>query len=141
MPRLFHNLDKIMLILRIPGTAGGSKCGRSPSDDGPWGLWGMNQHGELAVVEQAQRAEHPTADRDLFPFNCGEGVREFAGGFADCNLTAKGGNRGCWAGQLCWTAEQVPLSFLLREARRGTAASLSLERRQPGRESLAVELP
>ena len=30
---------------------------------------------------------------------------------------------------------------LLREARRGTAASLSLERREPERESLAVELP
>ena len=28
----------------------------------------MNQHGELAVVQQAMRAEQLTADRDLFPF-------------------------------------------------------------------------
>ncbi len=38
---------------------------------------GINQHGELAVVKQAQRAKQPTADRDLFSFICGEGVREF----------------------------------------------------------------
>ena len=31
------------------------------------GREGINQHGELAVVEQAQRAEQPTAGRDLFP--------------------------------------------------------------------------
>ena len=30
----------------------------------------MNQHGELAVVEQAQRAEQPTAGRDRFSFKC-----------------------------------------------------------------------
>ena len=76
------------------GSYGDSEGCPSPSDYGPWGLWGMNQHGELAVVEQAQRAEQPTADRDLFPFNRGKGVREFAGGSADCNLTAKGGNKG-----------------------------------------------
>ncbi|HOT74061.1 MAG TPA: hypothetical protein PLW42_12295 [Anaerohalosphaeraceae bacterium] len=47
----------------------------------PSGSWrGTDQHGELAVVEQAQRAEQPTAGRDLL--------------------------------------------FLMREARRGTAASL-----------------
>ena len=38
---------------------------------------GINQHGELAVVKQAQRAKQPTADRDLFSFICEEGVREF----------------------------------------------------------------
>ena len=39
---------------------------RLPGDDGPWGRWGTDLHGELAVVEQAQRAEQPTAGRDLF---------------------------------------------------------------------------
>ena len=38
---------------------------RLPGDYAPWGRWGTNQHGELAVVEQAQRAEQLTADRDL----------------------------------------------------------------------------
>ena len=33
---------------------------------------GINQHGELAVVEQAQRAEQPTAGRDRFPFKVRE---------------------------------------------------------------------
>ena len=28
-------------------------------------------------MKQAQRAKQPTADRDLFSFICGEGVREF----------------------------------------------------------------
>jgi hypothetical protein len=32
----------------------------------------INQHGELAVVEQAQRAEQPTAGRDRFPFKVRE---------------------------------------------------------------------
>lgn len=32
----------------------------------PLGRWGINQHDELAVVEQAQRAEQLTADRDRF---------------------------------------------------------------------------
>ncbi|MBO5596755.1 MAG: hypothetical protein J5917_08290 [Bacteroidales bacterium] len=36
-----------MLMLWIPGTCGGSKVGRSPGDYSPWGLWGMNLHGEL----------------------------------------------------------------------------------------------
>ena len=59
----------------------------------PLGSWrGINQHGELAVVKQAQRAEQPTAYRDLFPFICGEGVREFVVGLSGHNLTAKGGN-------------------------------------------------
>ena len=49
------------------GSYGDSKRCPSPSDYGPWGLWGMNQYGELAVVEQAQRAEQPTAHRDIFP--------------------------------------------------------------------------
>ena len=73
---------------------------------------GMNQHGELAVVKQAQRAEQPTADRDLFPFICGEGVREFVAGLSGHNLTAKGGNRGCRSGRLCRPDGQVPLSLL-----------------------------
>ena len=30
------------------------------------GVGGTDQHGELAVVEGAQRAEQPTAGRDLF---------------------------------------------------------------------------
>ena len=38
---------------------------------------GINQHGELAVVEQAKRAEQLTTDRDRFSFKvrepCGEG--------------------------------------------------------------------
>ena len=38
----------------------------------PWGPGGINQHGELAVVEQAQRAEQLTADRDRFFFNVRE---------------------------------------------------------------------
>ena len=42
---------------------------RLPGDYGPWGRWGTDQHGELAVVEQAQRAEQPTADRDRSFFN------------------------------------------------------------------------
>ena len=50
--------------------------GRLPGVYGPWGRWGINQHGELAVVEQAKRAEQPTAGRDRFSFNCGEGVRK-----------------------------------------------------------------
>ena len=41
---------------------------RLPGDYGPWGRWGINQHGELAVVEQAQRVEQLTADRDRFLF-------------------------------------------------------------------------
>ena len=32
----------------------------------PRGPGGMDQHGELAVVEQAERAEQLTADRDRF---------------------------------------------------------------------------
>lgn len=32
------------------------------------GAVGSDLHGELAVVEQAQRAEQPTAGRDLIPF-------------------------------------------------------------------------
>jgi len=55
------------------GTAGDSEGCPSPDDDGPRGRWGKNQHGELAVVEQAQRAEQTTADRDLFSFHRGEG--------------------------------------------------------------------
>ena len=38
-----------------------------PGDCFPlWGPGGMDQHGELAVVEQAERAEQLTADRDRF---------------------------------------------------------------------------
>ena len=46
--------------------------GRLPGVYGPLGRWGINQHGELAVVEQAQRAEQPTAGRDRFPFKVRE---------------------------------------------------------------------
>ena len=49
---------------------------RLPGDYGPLGRWGINQHGELAVVEQAQRAEQLTADRDRLSFIRGEGVRK-----------------------------------------------------------------
>ena len=45
----------MVLALRLPGYY-------SPLG----GPGGMNQHGELAVVEQAQRAEQPTAGRDRF---------------------------------------------------------------------------
>lgn len=38
--------------------------GACPSPDK--GVGGTDQHGELAVVEGAQRAEQPTAGRDLF---------------------------------------------------------------------------
>ncbi len=38
-----------------------------PGDYGPWGRWGTDQHGELAVVEGAQRPEQPTSGRDLIP--------------------------------------------------------------------------
>jgi len=34
------------------------------------GLGGIDQHGELAVVKQVQRAEQLTADRDRFSFKC-----------------------------------------------------------------------
>ena len=40
---------------------------------------GMNQHGELAVVEQAQRAEQPTAGRDRFAFMGGKGAERPGG--------------------------------------------------------------
>ena len=40
---------------------------RLPGDYGPWARWGINQHDELAVVEQAQQVEQLTADRDRFP--------------------------------------------------------------------------
>ena len=56
---------------------------RLPGDYLPLrGLRGINQHGELAVVEQAQRAEQLTADRDRFSFKvrepCSEG--QWSGG-------------------------------------------------------------
>lgn len=70
---------------------------------------GINQHGELAVVEQAQRAEQPTAGRDRFSLNCGEGVREFVADLLRHNLIAKGGNEGRWSGRLCRPDERVPL--------------------------------
>ena len=41
--------------------------GRLPGDYlPPRGPGGIDQHGELAVVEQVQRAEQLTADRDRF---------------------------------------------------------------------------
>ena len=40
------------------------------------GGWnGTDKHGELAVVEGAQRLEQPTADRDLFPLMREVGAR------------------------------------------------------------------
>ena len=39
-------------------------------------------------------------DRDIFPFNCGKGGREFVAGLSRHKLTATGGNRGCWSGCL-----------------------------------------
>lgn len=69
----------------------------------------MNLHGELAVAEGPLWGEQPTADRDRFSFICGKGVRESVADLLGHSLTAKGGNRGCRAGQLCWTAGQVPL--------------------------------
>ena len=36
----------------------------------PRGPGGINQHGELAVVEGAQRPEQLTTDRDRFSFKC-----------------------------------------------------------------------
>ena len=77
----------------------------------PLGSWrGMNPHGELAVAEGPLWGEQPTADRDLFSFICGVGVREFVAGLPGHNLTAKGGNRGCRSGRLCRPDGQVPLS-------------------------------
>ena len=81
---------------------------------------GINQHGELAVAEGPLWGEQPTAGRELFSFNCGEGVRESVADLLRHSLTAKGGNRGCRAGQLCWTAGQVPL--FLWDVGIGTAA-------------------
>lgn len=73
---------------------------------------GINQHGELAVVEGAQRPEQLTADRDRFSFNCGEGVRKSVPGLPGYSLAAKGGNEGCWSDVAQQSAdEQVPLSY------------------------------
>ena len=55
---------------------------RLPGDYGPWGRWGINQHGELAVVEQAQRAEQLTADRDRFPLYLRGGRQQVCGWLA-----------------------------------------------------------
>lgn len=55
-----------MLTARIPRENGGSKVYGARPIFPPWGgQEGMNQHGELAVVKQAQRAEQLTVDRDL----------------------------------------------------------------------------
>ena len=73
---------------------------RLPGDYGPWGRWGTDLHGELAVVEQAQRAEQPTAGRDRFSFNCGESVSESVTDLLRHSLAAKGGIDGCLSGRL-----------------------------------------
>ena len=39
------------------------------------GREGINHHGELAVVEGAQRPEQPTAGRDRFVFNARSAAR------------------------------------------------------------------
>ena len=54
-----------------------------------WRLW-----------SKRQRAEQPTADRDRFSFNRGEGARKFVGGLSGHNLAAKGGIEGCLSGRL-----------------------------------------
>ena len=76
----------------------------------PLGSWrGINQHGELAVVEQAQRAEQPTAGRDrssfkvrepCAPANGAKGVRESVTDLLRHSLPAKGSNEGCLSGRL-----------------------------------------
>ena len=83
---------------------------------------GINQHGELAVAEGPLRGEQPTADRDRSSFICGEGVREFVAGLSGHNLTAKGGNEGCWSGRLCRPDEQVPLSLFSSAQRIGSSS-------------------
>ena len=55
---------------------------RLPGDYGPWGRWGINQHGELAVVEQALRAEQLTANRDRFSLYPREGRQQVCGRLA-----------------------------------------------------------
>ena len=87
---------------------------RLPGDYLPLrGLRGINQHGELAVVEQAQRAEQPTADCDRFSFNRGEGVRKSVADLFWHSLAAKGGNEGRWSDVAQQSAdERVPLSYL-----------------------------
>ena len=94
----------------------------------PRGPGGIDQHGELAVVEQVQRAEQLTADRDRFSFKCvgaslrqqsrcagangAEGVRKSVPGLSGYSLAAKGGNGGCWSDVAQQSAdEQVPLLF------------------------------
>ena len=46
------------------------------------GRWGINQHGELAVVEQAQRAEQLTADRDRISLYLRGGRQQVCGRLA-----------------------------------------------------------
>ena len=53
---------------------------------------GIDQHGELAVVEQAQRAEQPTAGRDRFPFNIWGGRPQVCGGLVPAQSCSEGGH-------------------------------------------------
>ena len=92
---------------------------------------GINQHGELAVVEQAKRAEQLTADRDRFSFKVRElcGVGHMCGGasaslWRTCSGTVlqrrvaiEVAGLAVWAEALPETKltdEQVPLSLSTR---------------------------
>ena len=96
-----HNKGGIMFSARILGTYGGAGT-PSPGRLSPLRAGVLNQMGVCG------RLRRPLSPIPFSLISVRWGVREFAGGIADCNLTAKGGNGGCWAGQLCWTAEQVP---------------------------------
>ena len=92
---------------------------------------GINQHGELAVVEQAKRAEQLTTDRDRFSFKvrepCGEGqwsVGAAVSLWPTCSVTVSQRRVAIEvAGLAVWaeavpetklTDEQVPLSLSAR---------------------------
>ena len=84
------------------------------------GREGINQHGELAVVEGAQRPEQPTAGRDRFSFNlCGGASASLWQACSDTVLQRRVAMK--VAGLAVWgaaqrrtklTDEQVPISFM-----------------------------
>ena len=74
------------------------------------GREGINQHGELAVVEQAQQAEQLTADRDRFSFNlCGGASASLWQTCSGTVLQRRVAIEGRWSGRLCRPDERVPL--------------------------------
>ena len=76
------------------------------------GREGINQHGELAVVEQAQRAEQPTADRDRFSFNpCGGASASLWQACPDTVLQRRVAMKVAFLGGLSVPEGQVPLSL------------------------------